>query len=226
MHFEIRSARAVAIQAGNADHSGQPANGQHHQREHNPGLQLRNLEAIAESVGDGETWRKRLSGWIDAFAVAQLWLLQPSRLQPWLHDVRTLAAFGFDLRLGRGAECMGANGQLSCQFTVAENLDASALCHWPGQRCAERLIHARAVFELIQRFQIHRDVTRGMARVVETALGDAANERHLTTFETDADRAAGAGGLAFATATAGFAVTAGFTLAEPLAAVLGARTRF
>jgi hypothetical protein len=43
---------------------------------------------------------------------------------------------------------------------------------------------------------------------------------------TDADRAAGPGGLALAAAAAGFAVSAGFTLAQPLAAVFRARTRF
>jgi hypothetical protein len=64
-----------------------------------------------------------------------------------------------------------------------------------------------------------------MARVVKTALRDAPDQRHLAAFKADADRTAGARGLAFATTAAGFAVAAGFTLAEALAAVFGAGTR-
>ena len=45
-------------------------------------------------------------------------------------------------------------------------------------------------------------------------------------FKADADRASGAGGLAFAAPAAGLAVAAGFALAEPLAAMFGARPRF
>ena len=59
-----------------------------------------------------------------------------------------------------------------------------------------------------------------------TALGNAADERHLAAFKADANRAAGAGGLALAATAAGFAMAAGFTLAEPLAAMLGTGTGF
>ena len=65
-----------------------------------------------------------------------------------------------------------------------------------------------------------------MAGVVEAALGNAADQRHLAAFKADADRTAGTGGLAFAAAPAGFAVAAGFALAQPFAAVLGAGTGF
>jgi hypothetical protein len=65
-----------------------------------------------------------------------------------------------------------------------------------------------------------------MARVVKPALGNAPNQGHLATLETDANGTAGAGGLAFAAASAGFAVAARFTLAQPLATVLGAGARF
>ena len=65
-----------------------------------------------------------------------------------------------------------------------------------------------------------------MPGVVEAALGYAPDQRHLAAFKADADRTAGAGRLALAAAAAGLAVAAGFALAQPLAAVLGAGTRF
>src|SRR5207245_6771065 len=82
-------------------------------------------------------------------------------------------------------------------------------------------IDARALVEPVQRLQIHRHVARGVTRIIETALGEAADERHLAAFEADADRAAGAGRLPLAAATGGFAVPAGFALAESFAAMLG-----
>jgi hypothetical protein len=48
----------------------------------------------------------------------------------------------------------------------------------------------------------------------------------LAALKTDANRTAGARGLAFATAPAGFAMAAGFTLAKAFGAVFGAGTGF
>ena len=87
-------------------------------------------------------------------------------------------------------------------------------------------IHASAVVKLVEITHIDGEVLRGKTGVVETTLGDAADEGHLAAFKTDADAAAGTSGLAFATATGGFTVTAGFTLAKALAAVFGTGTGF
>jgi hypothetical protein len=65
-----------------------------------------------------------------------------------------------------------------------------------------------------------------VTRVIEPALGDAANERHLATLEADANRAAGTGRLPLAATSAGFAMAAGLTLAEALATVLRAGAGF
>ena len=89
-----------------------------------------------------------------------------------------------------------------------------------------RFVHARAVLEAVERLEVHRQVARGMAGVVKAALGDAPDQGHLAALKTDADRTAGAGGLALAAASAGLAVAAGFTLAQPFATVPGAGTRF
>jgi hypothetical protein len=112
------------------------------------------------------------------------------------------------------------------QFAVAENFDARAGAIGQTDRAQRRFVHARAVVKLVQARRRSRDVTDGETRVVETALGDAADERHLAAFKTDADGAAGTRGLALAAATGGFAVAAGFALAEPFGAVFRAGTGF
>jgi hypothetical protein len=65
-----------------------------------------------------------------------------------------------------------------------------------------------------------------VALVIETALGNSADEGHLAAFKADANGAAGSGRLAFSAASAGFAVTAGFALAQPFAPVPGAGPGF
>ena len=89
-----------------------------------------------------------------------------------------------------------------------------------------RLVHPGPFLENIKRLHVDGDVTGAVAGVVETALWDAPNQRHLAAFKSDADGTARAGGLAFATATAGLAMAAGFALTEPLATVLGTGARF
>src|SRR5713101_4398146 len=144
----------------------------------------------------------------------------------WLRaDHFARAAFGLNFCPGRRAEGMRAEVQLFRQLAVAQNLDALPAAVRQASPLQRFDIDARALVEPVQRLQIHRRVARGVTRIVETAFGEAADERHLTAFETDADRAAGAGRLPLAAATGGFAVAAGFALAEPFAAMLGARTR-
>src|SRR5688572_13484831 len=143
--------------------------------------------------------------------------------RPGRRDNFARAALAFNLGTSGGAKRMRADRQLASQLAGAEDLDAVSLAIGEPSLAQRLEVNASAVAELVQRFEIDGDVTRRVPRVVETALGDAADERHLAAFKTDADRAAGTGGLALATAAAGFAVTAGLTLAETLAAMLGAR---
>jgi hypothetical protein len=65
-----------------------------------------------------------------------------------------------------------------------------------------------------------------MPGIVKPALGYAPDQGHLPAFETDPDGAARPGRLALAAAAAGLAVAAGFALAQSLATVPGAGTRF
>jgi len=141
------------------------------------------------------------------------------------NDDFALAALCFNLGTRGGAERVRRDGKLASQIAGAKNLDPVKTSVGKPRLLESSDIDRGAVFELIQIIEVDGQVTRAVALIIETTFRNAADEGHLTTFKPDSDGAAGAGGLAFATATAGFAVTAGFTLAEPLAAVLGAWAR-
>src|SRR5262245_61154657 len=120
---------------------------------------------------------------------------------------------------------MGADRKFFGQLTVTEDFDP--LDRPVGQaRFAQGLgIHRRSVIELVERLQIHRDITLAMAGVVKSSLRYATDERHLAPFESNTNRTARTGRLPFATAAAGLTVAAGLTLAETFAAMLGSRPR-
>ena len=82
-------------------------------------------------------------------------------------------------------------------------------------------VDASTVIELIERFEVYREVMRAVADVIESPFRNTPDQRHLAAFKADTNRTAGSGGLAFATAAAGFAVTGGFALAKAFATVLG-----
>ena len=121
---------------------------------------------------------------------------------------------------------MGADSQFPGQLTVAQNLDQ--LDGAVGQAGATKdfQIHDSSILEAVERSHIHRDITRRVARIVETPLGNTPDERHLAAFKANPDGTAGPGGLAFTAAAAGLAMAAGFALAKALAAMLGTGTRF
>jgi hypothetical protein len=121
---------------------------------------------------------------------------------------------------------MSADREFSSQVAISQDFDFADRTICEARVPKRRFIDARTVIELVQVGQIDGHVIGRVAGVVEAALRDSANERHLTTFEPDTNRAARSGGLAFTTATAGFAVAAGFTLTEAFAAMLRTGTRF
>src|SRR5262249_60619934 len=118
-----------------------------------------------------------------------------------------------------------ADGQFASQFPVAQNLDAIGPPIGQTGLAQHLDVHAGSILELVERLDIHRQVVSTVASVVETSFRNAPDQRHLTALEADADRTARTGRLPFPTAPAGLAVSAGFALAQPLAAVLGAGTR-
>ena len=121
---------------------------------------------------------------------------------------------------------MRADCQFFRQIPVAEDLDSGGASVGEARLAHSIEIDPRPFIKLIQGFHIYREIADGVAGVVEAALRDAADEGHLAALESDANGTARAGGLAFATATAGFAVPAGFALAQAFSPVLGARTGF
>src|SRR5262249_13410126 len=135
------------------------------------------------------------------------------------------SAFGLDLGSGRCAEGMCAHRQFFGDLAVSENFYSVTAAFRQAPVAQRRFVHSGAVVECVEGLDIHRNVVRPVPRVVESAFGNAANERHLAAFETDADRAAGTGCLAFTPAAAGLAMAAGFALTQPLAAVFCPRTR-
>jgi len=121
---------------------------------------------------------------------------------------------------------MSPYGELLGQFPVPEDFDTRCATISQARLAHNIFVHPRAIVEPIEQLQIHWQIARGVARIVEAAFWDAANQRHLAAFEPDTNRAPRAGGLAFAAASAGLAVAAGLALAEALAAVLGAGSGF
>src|SRR5216117_533178 len=103
---------------------------------------------------------------------------------------------------------MSADGELARQFPVTKNFHAAGGAVGEASASERGFIDARAIFELIERVEVYRDITGCVARVIKTALGNTTDERHLSAFETDSNRTAGARGLSFATAPAGFAMAA------------------
>ena len=121
---------------------------------------------------------------------------------------------------------MDFDGQFAGQFAVAQDFNSlSAPVGRPGT-AQSRFIDGRAVLKSVERFQIDGDIADGKTGVVKAAFGNAANQRHLSAFKTNADGTAGPGRLAFSAAPAGLAVTTGLPLAEAFAAMLGTGTRF
>ena len=81
-----------------------------------------------------------------------------------------------------------------------------------------------ACVERLELAEVDRRVGDLELRVVETALGQTADEGHLAAFETEADAAAGAGLLALVALAAGLAVAGAFAAAEALDAMARAGT--
>ncbi len=114
------------------------------------------------------------------------------------------------------------NRQTLGQLSVAEDFhvivatidDTAAAQHFFVDYCA-------IVEVFLESCNVHAEHFGFVIEVVESALGKATVQRHLTTFEANADRAARAGFLAFVAFAGGFAVTGAFTATKTLDAMLG-----
>ena len=121
---------------------------------------------------------------------------------------------------------MSTHGELTFEFTIAEDFDAIDPAIGQAGAAQSLFVDPRAFIEAVEGLEVDRQITRFVPRIIEPALGDAPDQRHLTAFETNANGTARAGRLTFASAAAGFAVSAGFALSEAFAPVLGTGPRF
>jgi hypothetical protein len=136
------------------------------------------------------------------------------------------ATFGLDFGFSRSAECMGAHGELFGKLTFAEDFNSMTAAIGQADGAQDVFVHPGAVIETVESLEVDGQITGRMAGIVKTSFRDTPYQWHLAALEADTDRTAGASGLAFATAPAGFSVTAGFALAQALATVLSAGARF
>jgi len=117
-------------------------------------------------------------------------------------------------------ECLG-------NFTATKELDAVEFAAHETGSAEEFFIHSCACVEtLLEVVEVHNTVDGLEVCVVESALGQAAEERHLTAFEAGSKRTAGTSLLAFMAFAGGFAVARAFAYAEAFAAVFGSFVGF
>src|SRR5947207_9806040 len=100
----------------------------------------------------------------------------------WARDLRLVrndkfarTALPFDLRFGRSTEGMSADGELACQFAVAENFYAGSSAIGETGFAQRVKVNTGAVIETIERFQMHWNITGRVPRVIKPALGNAAD---------------------------------------------------
>src|SRR5580692_1659967 len=99
---------------------------------------------------------------------------------------------------------MRVNRELGGQLVVAENLDAVGLAADEAMRAKQLGRYRFAGRKNVQFFQVQNGVGDA-ERIVKTALGHAAMQRHLAALKTPAARIAASGFLAFVAGASGLA---------------------
>src|SRR5690606_6508038 len=117
-------------------------------------------------------------------------------LRPVLHAGDDLdgAARGLDLGARRGGDRVRAHGEPLVQLAVAEDLEQVRVLLLRGQAALDhrREVDRRARVErAVQVAHVDDRVDLAEVLVVDAALGDAADQRHLAAFPADAHRPAG-----------------------------------
>jgi len=132
-------------------------------------------------------------------------------------------AAGFlNLLTGRSADVGELNGQALGEFPVAEDLHVVVTTIDQTATAQHFFVDQGTALEVfLEGGDVHAEHFGFVIKVVEAALGQTTVQRHLTTFEANSDRAAGAGFLSFVAFAGGFTVTGAFTATKALDAVLG-----
>src|SRR5699024_1273951 len=149
-------------------------------------------------------------------------ICQASRTVLIISDHLRLTTRSFDFFLGGGGEGGSVDGQLLADGAVAQDLDAVLALGQDALLQQSLNGDSLTVGKLgVQGGDVHR--LQGLGKtVVETALGQAAGQRHLAALEAHADAAAGAGPLALLAAAGGLTVAG--AVAAALAVGLGVGT--
>src|ERR1700726_1736683 len=111
------------------------------------------------------------------------------------------------------------------QLSVAQNFYARHIATNEFRFAQQFFIHNRARFKFIQIAQVDDCVSHVEGGVIETALGQTPDERHLTAFESKTNAPARARLLTFMAFAAGFSVTGAFAATESLDPMTRTRTR-
>jgi hypothetical protein len=124
------------------------------------------------------------------------------------------------------AEFVGFDRQLSRQLAAAEDLQTIKASVNEPFLAQELLRHLGAIFELLERTQIHNRVRGPERRVVESTFWQPPDKWHLTTFEPEPDAPPRTSFLSLMTFTAGFSVTGTFAASEAFHPMLRSRAGF
>ena len=128
--------------------------------------------------------------------------------------------------LGALASFGGYDGKFLLQRSAAKDFHSMERLADQSGLQQRGFIHRRAVREVIQIAEVHHCVLRPEYGIVEPALRNAPNERHLAALEAETNAAAAAGLLSFVTLAAGLPVATALATAQPLHAAAGSGTRF
>ena len=130
----------------------------------------------------------------------------------------------FDFFASGGADGVDLEGELFGDLAGAEDLDAIPCTVDEADLAQDRFIDDIGNGEFFEIDEVDRSVGNLEGGVVKAALGNAADEGHLTALEAKANAAAGAGFLTFVALAAGFAMAGALTATETFDAMAGAGT--
>src|SRR5216684_4206120 len=111
------------------------------------------------------------------------------------------------------------------QLAVAKNFDSREMAAHQLRLAQQPLVYNCAGLKIAEVIKIHDRVPLVKGRVVKSTLGQSPNERHLPTFESESNAAAGACLLSFMTFAARLSVSRTFAAAEAFDAMPRTRTR-
>jgi len=207
------------IDAGTGDGGADPHDHQHEEGEDDAIAKLRDLEGVGEG-GD----HRKFSIFDFRFSIPLSTAMRKSS------DILLLLSDGaagfFDFFAGAGADFVDGDGELFGKVAVAQDFDAVVFAADEFGLEEPGFVDGGAILEAVEIGEVDDGVFALEGGVIETALGETADEGHLAALETETDGSAGACLLALVTLAGGLALAGAFAMAEALDAMFGTGTRF